>query len=90
MPTETPRSEPARPEHPVVTTYPFHYTDRDRTPCSYSGTPGWTEGSACPDGCDSARTHYSNDGHADCEDDFHEVVAAGDKLRERIATKAFR
>lgn len=51
---------------------PVHFVDAGPeagTVCSRSGTVGWTEGETCAEGHDSARTHYSNDGHRACEDD---------------------
>lgn len=55
---------------------PIHYRD-DEVPdlngvlrlgqlCDFSGTGDMQQG--CPNGCSSAREHYANDGHPECDD----------------------
>lgn len=44
---------------------PYHYRDNGE-PCPWSGTPGWTEGMVCHNGCEGSKGHYANDGHEEC------------------------
>lgn len=52
----------------MTTTYPIHHLDgENRGVCPHSGSLRETDSTPCPRGCDGARHHYANDGHADCE-----------------------
>lgn len=46
---------------------PIHYNDEGRI-CPTSGDFGWVEGETCSRGCASSKTHYTNDGHTECEE----------------------